>query len=166
MRINSRFWRFSLLVCCLAVCDACGSDSSTAPSTPIVSFVGNYTGTYGVTTCSDGAGGALCSGIGFTPGARFPITLSLGQTNTSVSGNVILGSLSGTFQGVANSTNLSGTAAMNTITFSGSTAAPNLTAWNTTLTGNALTGTFTVSLVIAGIPGTLVMNAGITQLSR
>lgn len=35
MRINSCFWRFSLLACCLVGCNACGADSPASPA-PVV----------------------------------------------------------------------------------------------------------------------------------
>lgn len=55
MQINSRFWRFSLLACCLGV-SSCGSDSgsTSAPTSTTPNVAGNYSGTVAITLTSAG----------------------------------------------------------------------------------------------------------------
>src|SRR5215831_413628 len=99
----------ALLGLSLAI-SACGG-SSTPDAPTITNFTGNYSGNYQITSCSDGSLTGFCAGGGFNVGRQLPITMSLGQNGTSVSGNVALGNITGNFQGTVNNfTTLSGTA--------------------------------------------------------
>lgn len=153
----------SLAAACLLV--SCGSsDSPSAPTAAAVTFTGNYAGTYIVSSCSEGQLTGLCSG--FPIGTTFPVHLTLGQTGSAVSGTIMLGSLNGTFQGVANGSGLAGTASMGNIVALGVTTIPNVTAWSSTLNGNAMTGNFTITLAVSGFAGATTINASLSQLSR
>jgi hypothetical protein len=71
--------------CFMAV--ACGGNS-TSPSQPQVNFTGVYTGTYQISTCTDGTLTSCCSAAGFTAGTRLPISFSAGQSQNSVTGTM------------------------------------------------------------------------------
>lgn len=154
-----------LLLIGALLASACGGNS-TAPSAPTVSFTGVYSGTYRIAACSDGSIIGFCASAGFVPGTVLPISFSAGQNANSVSGNIMLGSISGNFQGTANGSGLTGTAAMNSLTVSGITVLTNITSWSSTLNGNSQTGNFTVTFAVAGVvtPGTLTAN--LVTLSR
>jgi hypothetical protein len=144
---------------------AAGCGSSPAQPTPFT-WTGDFSGTYQITSCSDGPLTGFCAGAGFTVGAQGPITLSLGQNGTSVSGTVALGSLTGTFQGTATGKRLSGSAPMMPITSGDVQVLATIIDWSSTLSGNSMTGTFTVTFAAVGIAGNASFNASIVTLKR
>jgi hypothetical protein len=101
---------------------------------------------------------------GFT--GNLPLAVSLGQTQNSVSGTIVMGSTNGNFQGTANGSSLNGTATMNSLNVAGITAIPNVTAWSSTLSGNNMTGSFTLTYAATGLSGGVTIKATIVQLSR
>ena len=153
-----------LLVAAVLLASACSGGPS-APSTPPASFAGAFNGTYSVTSCTEtGQFTGWCIASGLT--GNLPIAVSLSQTQNSVSGPLVLGSTNGNFQGTANGSSLNGAAAMNNLNVAGITAIPNVTAWSSTLSGNNMTGSFTLTYAATGLPGGVTVNARIVQLSR
>lgn len=159
--INSRFWKFSLLVCCLGVCSACGSSSPSVAPTPVYpSAQGIYRGSATVRSCVDGVGLAgFCSGSSFIPNNVIDVTLNIAQSQSQLTGTLTLGSLSGQFQGFI-STNgaVSATAAITPVSILGLIYTTNVSAWNTTVTGNSMSGSFTTDFRVSGASGTTTMN--------
>jgi hypothetical protein len=152
----------SLLVSALS---GCGSSDSPMQPTPI-NFAGNYSGTYQITSCNDGTIPGFCAGTGFNVGTQLPITLALGQNGVAVSGSIALGSITGGFQGTANGTGLSGSAPLSTLLSGGVQLISNVTVWNSTLSGNGMSGTFTVTFAIPGIGSNANFTATIVSLTR
>jgi hypothetical protein len=155
----------STILLAIAV-SACHGESPTAPAS-IVNFQGQYSGRYTVTACTETVAGA-CTGSGFTNGAIFPITLSLTQTQSNVTGSMTLGGARGPFTGVVQPAgNLTGTASMDPFANAGLTIVMNVTDWNTTLTGSSLNGTFTLTIVYSGTTNAVqTVKATIAQLVR
>ena len=149
--------------CFMAV--ACGGNS-TSPSQTQVNFTGVYTGTYQISTCTDGTLTGFCTAAGFTAGTRLPISFSAGQSQNSVTGTMMLGSISGTFQGTATGSGLTGTAAMNSLTNAGISVLTNVTSWSSTLTANNMTGNFAVSFAVPGFAQPSTFTASIISLAR
>jgi len=143
---------------------------SSSPSSPTQyqNFAGNYNGTYSVTSCSETAAySGFCSGAGFTSGTILPISLSLTQNQGTVTGTITLGAVTGTFNGtVQSSGNMTGSATLGNLSAEGITVLTNVSGWNTTISGNNLSGTFTVAFTVSGIAGGATVNATIVQLVR
>jgi hypothetical protein len=127
----------------LMVAAGCGSSSIQ----PAPLWTGNYSGSYQVTSCSDGLLAGFCAGAGFNVGAQLPITMSLSQNGTSVGGNVTLGNLTGLFQGTVSGNMLSALSSydLTSLTWSGVEVPPSITKWQSSLSGNNVNGTFTVT---------------------
>jgi len=160
--------RAALLVSVVAVfaVGCSGNSNPAAPTVAQVNFNGNYTGTYLVAGCSETAALSGFCAAGFPQGTRFPIALSLGQNGTSVSGNLTLGGIGGTFQGTASGANLQGTATMTSIVAAGFTTTVNVTAWSTALNGNALAGSFSTLYAISSLGGSATVTGNISTLTR
>src|SRR5207249_6414023 len=78
---------------------ACGSGSPTSPA-PVANFQGQYTGTYSVASCTETAAYVgFCASAGFTNSIVLPIALSLTQNQSTVTGTLTLGALTGSFSG-------------------------------------------------------------------
>lgn len=160
--------RLILLVAIFAA--GCGS----SPSAPTVvapvypNAQGVYQGTYSINACSDPVGAlGVCAGAGLTPGAILPLGLSTNQNQSSVSGNMTLGTLGGNFQGtLTTGGTLTGTAVMNNVSLSGTTATVNVTDWFTSVSGSSIAGTFNVRISFVGLSGQVVYSATIRSLTR
>jgi hypothetical protein len=146
----------------------CGSSSSaTAPEPTYPTVQGVYTGTYAVSSCSDNGLTGFCETGAFSPGTQFPISLSLGQTQSNITGTMILGGVSGTFQGTLTTSGaLSGTAALGNLQLSGLTFTLNVPSWSSVANANTMTGSFQMAFRVAGATGSPTVNAIILQLSR
>ena len=145
-----------------------GSKSPTSATTQTIGdFHGQFNGTYSIASCTaDGAFAGFCEASGFTGAASLPISLSLTQTSGSVSGNVTLGSVSGTFQGSVSGSTLTGSASFADVSELGVTVTTSITSWNTTITGDSQSGGFMLTFRMAGTSGASTLTARITQLSR
>jgi hypothetical protein len=155
--------RALVLVALLA--SGCGGDSPNQP-TSAVTFTGLYNGLWTVSNCADSASG-FCRSAGFTPGAQYPLSLSIGQTQSAVNGTVTFGALNGTFQGVASGTSLAGTAALTTVSSaSGASAFGNVTRWASTLSGSSMAGTFTIGFRFSTPTPDATINGTIVSLTR
>ncbi|MGE0816161.1 MAG: choice-of-anchor D domain-containing protein [Vicinamibacterales bacterium] len=126
---------------------------------------GNWSGRYVVERC-DGTGSVqdyFCSARGvFPPGTSLPISLSLTQNGSSVSGTFSLGQVTGVANGTVNAGGtlvLQGTATSGTLT-------AQLSSWNTTVSGSSMTGTFTYNASIGGIPGVAVVVSRLSGVTR
>jgi hypothetical protein len=157
-----------LILLTALVCSACSGNSTSPSATPQVNFTGVYNGTYQIVTCTDGSLTGFCTSAGFVPGTRLPISFSIGQNQNSVTGTLMLGSISGTFQGTATGAGLTGTAAMNSLTLSGISVLTNVTSWSSTLTGNSMSGNFNVGFTVAvtGVTQPATVAASIVSLAR
>jgi hypothetical protein len=158
----------SLVVLSLVVSSlsGCGGSSSSPTQPTAISFAGNYSGMYQVTSCNDGTLPGFCAGTGFNVGTQLPITMALGQNGALVSGSVALGGLTGGFQGTANGSSLSGTAPLSTLSVNGVLLLSNISAWSSTLNGNGMSGTFTVTFSIVGLGSNATMTASLVTLTR
>jgi hypothetical protein len=154
------------------VCAGCGSTDPLSPTTasPIGApsdFQGQYSGTYRVNDCvADGIFVGFCEASGLTPAATPPISLSLTQNQSAVSGTVLLGSVTGTFLGTVSGSTLDGTGVMTDVTNAGVTVSSAIPTWRTTLSGSGLSGGFTVVFHVAGQSGAATMTSTIVQLSH
>jgi hypothetical protein len=144
----------------------CGSETTTGPTAPPVSFTGVYSGTYVVASCSGTADLTGFCTAGFPPGTRLPISLSLEHAGNSVVGTITMGAANGTFKGTASGASLSGTAAMNNLNADGVIGLLNVPAWNSTLNGNAMSGAFTQTIQIVGYAGGATVMSNISTLNR
>jgi hypothetical protein len=126
-------------------------------------FSGFWTGTYIVERC-EGTGSVqdvFCStNRGFYPvGTTLPISMSLTQTGSNVTGPFALGTVAGSATGTVSAggvLTLQGTA----------TAAPisaAISAWSTTVSGNSMSGNITYNLTSTGTPGVATV---VTRLVR
>jgi hypothetical protein len=168
MRNRTRLAMIAVVLYACAACSeggsptaAAGTTGGTAPS----DFSGLYSGTYRVTNCTtDGLFGGFCEGL--TSDTALPIVASFNQNQSTITGTVTLGSLTGTFQGTVSGNTLTGTAVMTDLSDSGVVMKTSITAWSTTISGNALSGEFTIVLTSPAVPGSATLKASLVQLTR
>lgn len=133
-------------------------------------FAGNWSGTYIVERC-DGSGSLqdlFCSspvpgragGI-FPIGTALPITLTLTQSGSTVAGTLSLGQVTGAVTGTITNNVLT---LQGTTTFGTSTSA--ILLWNSTVSGNTMSGTSTYNVSIAGVPGVLLMTTRLNSVTK
>jgi hypothetical protein len=163
--------RLALATIVAVVCAGCGSTdplSPTASTTGTPSdFQGQYSGTYRVNDClADGIFVGFCEASGLVTGATPPISLSVTQNQSAVSGTVLLGSIAGTFVGTVSGSTLTGSAVMTDITEQDVTVSATIPTWNTTLSSSGLSGGFTVVFRVAGQTGSATMTTTIVQLTH
>ena len=109
---------------------------------------------------------------GFTPGKVFPVTLSLTQSQSDVTGTMALGGFNGPFTGVAQTFGtLTDSAAMIPFSNAGLTIRTNVSEWNSTVSGSSMQGTFTITIVFSDtttgtIGAQMTIGATIAQLVR
>jgi hypothetical protein len=163
---------------------------------PLPTFQGQYAGTYVTSGCTETSPGGLCTGLGFNVSRTLSLTLTLDQHQRDVTGTIglgvtslmsrLLGSLtmSGAFQGLIQSSgHLTGSATMNTsggfcLTAPADPGLPGgggyaicvnntASAWDTTVAGNALDGSFTL-VFSASRPaaGTATVSATLLGVTR
>ena len=142
MRITIfRMLAVSLMVA-LVACGGGGSSSPTAPAPtpiPVLNFAGTWSGTYVLTSCGhtgDFASGDFC-GV-FTIGSFLPMTLSLSQTGSSVTGTLLQGTILTSVSGSVDSAGhliLTGTGAS-------SGFALQMVGWDTTQSGSRMSGSW------------------------
>lgn len=137
------------------------SANATAPT-----FQGNWSGRYIVERC-DGTGSAqdyFCSANrgAYPVGTDLPITMSLTQNASSVSGSVSLGQVTGSVTG---SVNLNGTLILSGTLTQGTNTAQ-LTSWTTSVSGSTMTGNFTYNASLGGIPGVAVVVTRLSNVTR
>lgn len=129
------------------------------------SVAGSWSGQYRVGSC-DGTGSNqdyFCSARGaFPPGSFLPISLSLTQNGTAVSGTISFGQVTGVVNGTINAAGnlvLQGTATGGQITVA-------LSSWNTTVSGSSMTGSFTYNAGLSGVPGVAVVTSTLSGVTR
>ena len=105
-------------------------------------------------------------GSGAIAGTTLPISLSLTQNQSAVTGNIMLGSVAGTFQGTVSGSTLTGSATFSDVSNAGVTVSTSISDWNTTFSGNSLSGGFSIVLKLSGTSGSATLGVTITQLSR
>jgi hypothetical protein len=144
-----------------------GSSPTSATTAMVVDVHGSYSGTYSIARCStDGAFTGFCEGGGFNAGTTLPISLSLTQNQGAVTGNIMLGSVAGTFQGTVSGSTLTGSATFSDVSNAGVTVSTSISDWNMTFSGNARSGGFSIVLKLSGTSGSATLGVTITQLSR
>ena len=165
--------RLALITVLFAVSAGCNhSDplSPTASSTTggtISDFQGQYAGTYRVDTCvEEGIFSGFCEGTGLVAGATPRISLTLTQNQSAVSGNVLLGAITGTFLGTVSGSTLTGTAVMTDITEEDVTLTTRISNWKTTLSSSGLSGGFTIVFSVPGESGAATLTNTIVQLTH
>lgn len=128
-------------------------------------FQGTWSGRYIVERC-DGTGSLqdyLCSSRGFfPPGTDLPISMSLNQNGSSISGSFSIGQVTGAATGTVNASGvlvLQGTANSGTLAIS-------LSSWTTTSIGNSMTGNFSYNATITGVPGVGVIVARLSGVTK
>lgn len=126
---------------------------------------GTWSGRYEVQRC-DGTGSNqdyFCSQRGaYPPGSSLPITLSLTQSGTSVTGSIAFGQVTGSVRGsIDGNGNLSlqGSATNGQINLA-------LTSFNVSISGASMTGTITYGAGLAGIPGVAVVTSRLSGVTR
>lgn len=124
-------------------------------------FQGTWAGRYIVERC-DGTGSVqdyFCSSRGaYPPGTDLPISMTLTQTGSAVSGVLSLGQVTGVVNGTVTA---GGTMVLQGTVTSGQSSGQ-LTSWATTVNGSSMTGNFTYNASVSGIPGVAVV---VTRLS-
>ncbi len=137
------------------------------PPPVVPPFSGSWSGTYIVERC-DGTGSMqdlLCSApAGSRPGGIFPVgtslplTLTLMQSGSAVSGTFALGTISGVGTGVVVNglLTLQGTAR-------GGTTTAVITHWSTRVIGNVMDGFASYNVSVSGVPGTVIL---VTRFGR
>ena len=129
--------RLAVVAVLVAVAAGCSSSdplSPTAASTTgggtVSDFQGQYTGTYRVNDCVEaGFFTGFCEGTGLVAGVTPPISLTLSQNQSAVSGNVLLGQITGTFSGTVSGSTLTGTAVMTDIAEQDVTLSTKISTW-------------------------------------
>jgi len=136
------------------------SGNATAPT-----FQGTWAGRYVVERC-DGTGSVqdyFCSARGFfPPGTDLPLSLSLTQNGTAVSGSFSLGQVTGSATGTVNAGGtlvLQGTASSGQLTTT-------LSGWTSTVSGSSMSGTFSYNASVSGIPGVAVIVSRLSGVTR
>jgi hypothetical protein len=167
----SRLALVTLLVAVAAGCSSSDPLSPTASSTTgggtPADFQGQYTGTYRVNDCVEaGVFTGFCEGTGLVAGATPPISLTLSQNQSAVSGNILLGQITGTFVGTVSGSTLTGTAAMTDITEQDITLSTKISTWTTTLSSSGLSGGFTIVFSVPGESGNATLTNTIVQLAH
>jgi hypothetical protein len=166
--------RFACVAAVAVLSAACSGRSPSAPSSPPPSDVqGQFTGSYVITSCVETGVffSGLCVGSSSNAGSTFALELSLVQNQTVVTGTITLsrggGSpLSGTFQGLIQSSgHLTGTASLPPLLLLG-TINRDLRAWDSTIAGNSLNGGFTLVHSSSTETGTMTVSASLVQVTR
>jgi|SRR6185295_1525986 len=175
MKRNFRFTVGGSVFACvaaMAVLQGCGGRAPNAPSLP--DSQGQFAGSYVITSCTEVGVffSGFCAGTGWNPGSAFPLELSLVQNQTVVTGTISLSRgpsspLRGAFQGLIQpSGHLTGTAALPSFQLFG-TISRDITAWDSTVAGNSLSGGFTVvHRSSTEIGATMTVNASLLQVAR
>jgi hypothetical protein len=141
-----RITTFRLLECSLLIASvACGGGGSSSPSAPaptpipVANFAGTWSGTYVLTSCGHTGDFASTNFCGtFTIGLFLPMTLSLAQSGSSVTGTLLQGSILTTVSGSVDSAGhlvLAGTGAV-------SGFALQMVGWDTTQSGGRMSGSW------------------------
>lgn len=153
---------------------ACSGRSPTAASPPPSSDVqGQFAGSYLITSCVETGVffSGLCGGTGSTVGSSFALALSLVQNQTIVTGTITLSRsggtpLTGTFQGaIQSSGHLTGAAPLPPLLLMG-TINRDVRAWDSTISGNSLSGTFTFVHSSNTETGAMTVSASLLQVTR
>jgi hypothetical protein len=155
-----------------------GCGTPTGPSS--FSFEGNWgggsqlQGTYTLATCSateDFQTGGLCDAVHI--GDERPVGLSLKQTGTTVTGTIFLidGShaISGTAQGATLVLNATWAQYPNDPNPAAAALVTTLTGWNTSGSGNTMSGSFNLQSTFregSGYRGTATVSCRLTRMSR
>jgi hypothetical protein len=165
----------------VTVTAGCGRTSPTAPSPPVpVNFQGRFAGAYSTTGCVETVVVGLCRGLGLDASATLPLTLSFSQTDTSVTGPMLLGvtppivatlgtsTARATFEGTVQSDHLRGMAVFASVPYCvmaptdprlprgggfgicGLGVNDRITAWDATIAGGALSGSFSWTINYPG----------------
>jgi hypothetical protein len=148
-----------LAAAALAFTFACNK-SPTTPTNPVPDFHGTWSGFYHVDTCTatfvndDWCPNAL--------GATAPITLTLTQSGSSVSGTLALSTVTGNITGTVSS---SGTLAISG-TLSATGGHFTISAWSSTMSANNMTGTFTFTVFEDGVAGSATNGCTLTAVTR
>jgi len=126
---------------------------------------GTWSGRYEVLRC-DGTGSNqdyFCSQRGaYPPGSSLPITLSLTQSGTSVTGSIAFGQVTGSVRGSIDgggNLNLQGTASGGQINLA-------LTSFSVSVSGSSMTGNLTYGAGLAGVPGVAVVTSRLSGVTR
>ena len=149
-----------------------GDQTSGANTLPVsatatgVTAQGTWSGRYDVQRC-DGTGSNqdyFCSTTrgAFPPGSSLPITLTLSQSGSSVTGTIALGQVTGPVSGSidgAGTMNLTGTATNGQINLA-------LTSFSVSLSGSSMTGTMTYSAGLAGVPGVATITSRLNGVTK
>jgi len=153
---------------------ACGCGSPSAPSSSSQpDFQGQFAGSYVINSCNETGVffSGFCAGTSSTAGGTFPLELSFIQNRTAINGTVILsrggGSpIRGPFLGtIQPSGHLTGSATLEPLMLFGMINR-DITAWDTTITGNSLNGGFTVVHRSNTETGTMTVSASLLQVIR
>jgi hypothetical protein len=126
---------------------------------------GSWSGRYEVQRC-DGTGSNqdyFCSQRGaYPPGSSLPLTLSLSQSGTSVTGTIAFGQVTGSVRGSIDgggNLDLQGTASNGQINLA-------LTSFTVSVSGSSMTGNVTYGAGLAGVPGVAVVTSRLTGMTR
>jgi hypothetical protein len=166
--------RFACLTAVALFAATCGGRSSSAPSSSSsADFQGQFSGNYLITSCVETGVffSGLCGGTGSTVGSSFALALSLVQNQSVVTGTITLSRsggtpLSGTFQGaIQSSGHLTAAAPLPPLLLLG-TINRDVRAWDSTIAGNDLNGTFTMVHSSNTETGAMTVSATLVQVTR
>lgn len=166
--------RFAGLAAVAFLAATCGGRSSSAPSSSSAAdFQGQFGGSYLITSCVETGVffSGLCGGTGSTAGSSFALTLSIVQNQSVVTGTITLSRsggtpLTGTFQGaIQSSGHLTAAAPLPPLLLLG-TINRDVRAWDSTIAGNDLNGTFTMVHSSNTETGAMTVSATLVQMIR
>lgn len=130
------------------------------------SFGGKWTGRYIVERCDGGGSNQdyFCSAQhgAYPPGTSLPVTFTLTQTGSAVTGSIRFGSVGGAVSGVVNP---SGTLVLQGSASAGQVSLT-LSSWTATVSGSALSGAFAYNAGLSGIPGVAVVASRFSGVTR
>jgi hypothetical protein len=166
--------RFACLAAVALLAATCGGRSSSAPSSSSsADFQGQFNGNYLITSCVETGVffSGLCGGTGSTVGSSFALAVSLVQNQSVISGTITLSRsggtpLTGTFQGaIQSSGHLTAAAPLPPLLLLG-TINRDVRAWDSTIAGNDLNGTFTMVHSSNTETGAMTVSATLVQMTR
>ena len=142
-----------VLVLCFSGCGGSGSPNTPTPVTPVVNFVGTWSGQYTISACGHVGDWPPCHD--FFEGSVAPMTLTLSQTGSSVSGTLTQGNLITSVTGSVSNDNHLVLSGSTTTAAGGLPATYAIMGWDTQLNGNNMTGSWEEHITSPQISGFL-----------
>jgi hypothetical protein len=155
--------RLAVALACMAA-PACDNNSGPSSVETVAQVQGTWSGDYTVSGCNDQSIPGFCSEAA-PVGTVAPVQIVLTQSGQQLSGTVDLGDLPIPVSGTINGSR---------IVLSGSTTVPiedfsatvTLSNWNTAVSGSNMTGTWRMTISVAGFPGSVSIDNTIRVVTK